>query len=386
MFTNGFGEVLATVMTVNPALADIPSASSILDTSNYTFQAVAFGADEQSYTNHAHLISPNPLVHSYVFGFPGLPEVPSAASAFNYGIARMLNVASIPLGEILSVSSYVVSAVHKYTSATYNSLPSPPKVTDTRLEPGSTLASNVLTAFSPINLPGLPTFYLTIQNPDSLPDVGHHPNSVIHPDLSSVWNVVGSYPPADGINNFEFPPESIIPEVDIGINFAVYNGPDENAGIRVTGSASSFFNLNGLLDANGYLTIAPSGAISDSVSPKPYVDGALILSSTSLFNPAQGGLAVDMNIVTGDLVGLVAFGGVNHVGIYCLDMEDMLASGLLPPYEWDALNNIRKYKLVNKVTSTVNLLQHRDSETDSGLVFLNEATDGIRITIGLNFN
>jgi len=290
----------------------------------------------------------------------------------------MLNVAVNPLGESLALSSYVVSAVHKYTSATYNSLPSPPKVTDTRLEPGSTLARNVLTAFP-----------ITIQNPGALPDVGHHPNPIIHPDLSSVWNVIGAYPPADGVNNFDLASieaEFLPPEAGPIVNFALYNGPTEDAGIRVFGSASSFFNLNGLLDANGYLTIAPSGAISDSVSPKPYVDGALILSSTSLFNPAQGGLAVDMNIVTGDLVGLAAFGGVNHVGIYCLDLEDMLASGLLPPYEWDALNNIRKYKLVNKVTSTVNLLQHRDSETDSGLVFLNEATDGIRITIGLNFN
>ncbi len=376
MFTNGFGEVLATAMTVNPALANIPETASILDTSNYTFQAVAFGADEQSYTSHAHLISLNASIHSYVLLDPYVPPFISAVSGYQLGFMRMLNVASNPLGESLSLSSYVVSAVHKYTSATYNSLPSPPKVTDTRLEPGSTLARNVLT-----------TLPVTIQNPAALPDVGHHPNSILHPDLSSVWNVIGAYPPADGVNNFDFVSvEDAPPEANILVNFAMYNGPAEADALVVVGSASSYFNANGLLDVDGYLTIAPSGAISDSVSPKPYVDGALILSSTSLFNPAQGGLAVDMNIVTGDLVGLAAFGGVNHVGLYCLDMEDMLASGLLPPYAWDALNNIRKYKLVNKVTSTVNLLQHRDNESGSGLYFLNEATDGIRITIGLNFN
>ena len=42
MFTQGFGEVLTDLLTTNPALADLPSASAILDTSNYTFNAITF--------------------------------------------------------------------------------------------------------------------------------------------------------------------------------------------------------------------------------------------------------------------------------------------------------------------------------------------------------
>ena len=45
MYLQGFGEILADVMTVNPALSELPSASSILDASNYTFQAITFGKD-----------------------------------------------------------------------------------------------------------------------------------------------------------------------------------------------------------------------------------------------------------------------------------------------------------------------------------------------------
>ena len=57
MFVQGFGEVLTDALTVNPALADLPAASSILDTSNFTFQAVAFGKDTGGFTHHAHAIS-----------------------------------------------------------------------------------------------------------------------------------------------------------------------------------------------------------------------------------------------------------------------------------------------------------------------------------------
>ena len=58
MITQGFGETLTDALTANPALADLPSVSAILDTSNYTFQAVTFGKDAQGFQGfHAHLVT-----------------------------------------------------------------------------------------------------------------------------------------------------------------------------------------------------------------------------------------------------------------------------------------------------------------------------------------
>ena len=57
MFTQGFGEVLTDLLTINPALADLPSASAILDTSNYTFNAITYGKDAQGFNFHGHTVS-----------------------------------------------------------------------------------------------------------------------------------------------------------------------------------------------------------------------------------------------------------------------------------------------------------------------------------------
>jgi hypothetical protein len=56
MYTEGFGEILTTILTTNPELSSVPSASAILDTSNYTFQAVTFGKDAEGFSHHAHTV------------------------------------------------------------------------------------------------------------------------------------------------------------------------------------------------------------------------------------------------------------------------------------------------------------------------------------------
>ena len=43
MLVDGAGDLLAEIMTVTPSLSGVEAASSILDASNYTIQAVSFG-------------------------------------------------------------------------------------------------------------------------------------------------------------------------------------------------------------------------------------------------------------------------------------------------------------------------------------------------------
>ena len=85
----------------------------------------------------------------------------------------------------------------------------------------------------------------------------------------------------------------------------------------------------------------------------------------------------------GDAITIAAFGGVKHVGVYCLDLKGMLASSLMPPYSWDALNNNRKYKLVAKATILGDSLYNRDYLTLAGFgLTLNTAN----IVISLDFD
>ena len=56
MLTDGAGELLADIMTVSPSLATIsdPATQAILDTSNYTIQAISFGTGSDAFRTNAH--------------------------------------------------------------------------------------------------------------------------------------------------------------------------------------------------------------------------------------------------------------------------------------------------------------------------------------------
>lgn len=337
MIVQGFGEILADAMTVNPALKDLPSASAILDTSNYTFQAVTFGKDSDGFTRHSHAISSI----EYVDGDPA-----SGVSGYNSGRLIIINLGSNATN---GASSYVTSATYLTYSSTYNSVPNDPFVSDVRLSRASTLSTN-LSAY---------------QYASALPDLGHYANPALDPQLSAIWNVVGAFAPPTFSNIYE------------------YRFHDKNSVFSFSGYLTSYFNNNEVMDKNGYLTISPS-SISENVGNGNYGEGSLLFSGVSF--PVSGGyVRLDSLLRKGDAASLAAFGGVKHVGVYCLDLKSMLASGLTPPYSWDALNNNRKYKLVAKATILEDAVHHRDSGTDSGFDTL--VTDsGSNVIISLIFD
>jgi hypothetical protein len=310
MFVQGFGEVLTDVMTVNPAIADIPSASSILDTSNYTFQAVTFGKDAGGFVQHSHAVS----TVQYIDG-----DSASGVSGYDSGILSVINYGSDLPAAASAASSYVISSTYAEFSSSYNSVPNDPSPLDTRLERGSTLSTN-LSAYSFAS---------------ALPDLGHYANAVLDSQLSAIWNKVGAFAPSSGGD---------------------YRFYDKDGSYVYSGTITSYFNTNGLVDKDGYLTVGNNVATN---SPS-YSDGAALVSSVS-FPISEGKLFLNANIDGDDAMTLAAFGSVKHLGVYCLDMCQMLSEGLMPPYSWDALNNNRKYKLVAKSTILDDPLFHRDA-------------------------
>jgi hypothetical protein len=287
MILKAFGETIVDVLTTNPALKDIPSASAILDVSNYCFQALTFGKDSDGFSYHAHSIKS------------------LSADIYNDGIVKVTRYNS------LDPSSYHTSATHLQFSSTYKSVPNYPTVYDARLERSS------------LNYP------IEVEN-----DLGHYQNFSLQGNTS--WNILSPYPPASG---------------------STYQLLDSSGGVVLSGSMSSVYNTHNLIDKDGYITFtSANGIVASSI---PWIQaGCKVLASSSISSTPEITISVCPQL--GDLVGLSLFGGINHIGIYTLDIKQMLKDGNRPPFRWAPLNNIKKYKLVAKVTFWDDLLHHND--------------------------
>jgi hypothetical protein len=292
MFTQGFGEVLADILTINPILSGIPSASAILDTSNFTFNAITYGKDANGFKFHAHTVS------TVVVGIETI---------YNDGYLTFTRYNSI------SPSSYHSSATHSYFSSTYSSVPNYPSVYDTRLERAS-----------------------TITNVENTSDVGHYLNAAIDGPVSAAWNVIGAFPPSGNVGKYRL--------------------MKSDGTMVFSGNLSGVYNTFGIVDKLGYVKIAesPASAVSQVMSSGPFISAP----SSFATDPVLDILICPQ---LGDAASLAAFGGVNHIGLYCLDLKQMLANGLRPPFAWNHLNNNRKYKLVAKATFWRDLLHHDDA-------------------------
>lgn len=362
MLTQGFGEVITDVLTINPALALIPGVSSILDTSNFTFYAVSLGKDSQGYQTHAHyLLSPftGTLPNFLGIGYTGLQ------GNSGYVLSRRFNSTS--------PSSYHSSSTQIYFSSTYTSVPSYPSVYDIGLDKSSKsgFEVNQLIQNEVIFLSALAS------NP-ALKDFGHYKNVVIDKyststvylglnlgiifNVSGMWNLIGSYPPSG--------------------NSSIYMLVDSNGSFVTSGNLSGVFNTQGVVDVNGFIRINPSvNAIGASAGPMMYVSS--LASNPSVY--------VQVPIQMGDAAALALFGGVNHIGLWCLDLKEMLKDGLMPPYSWSNVNTNRKYKLVAKSTFWNDILLNDDVGGISGLKRLADGTGYTRfkgpcVVLQIKFN
>jgi len=294
MFVDKAGEHLADIMTVNRSLSAIPSASSILDTSNYTFQAISYGKDAAGFKYHAHTIL--------------TPSGDGIIKVISYGNK--------------SASNYSPSATAAYLN--YNQYPSSPKPTDTRLEPNST-APNYSSG---------------------VPDLGQYLNPTIHPQLSSMAHLIGGIPSAGG---------------------SKYQIFDTSNNLILSGVLlGSIYNLSGLMDSSGFLNFVQAPLdiqqflYTYSEDLNTYPDSiclGVIRSAESNF-PSE--VSLKWGLFGGECGALSLFGGVYHIGLWCLDIKQMLKEGNSPPYSFNPLNNKRRYKLFAKKTFNKDLTFNED--------------------------
>lgn len=309
MILDKAGELIADAMTANRSLSSIPSASAILDTSNYTFHAISYGKDADGFKYHAHqLLSPSS---------DGIIKVVSMEGAY--------------------VSSYHSSAAGYYMQDTlgYKQKPWTILPMDTRLEPKSTL----------------PNYSVGVS------DVGHCINSIIVPSLYNKSNVIGCFPAASGTKYW-----------------IASSTVDTVSSVIVSGELRSGYNELNLIDSLGFLKFAEVPA-----------SGHLSLWETSSFasgviRAPAGSFPREVNLgwylPSGDAGALLLYGGIYHIGLWALDLKEMLKQGYYPPYSFNTLNNVRKYRLFAKLTFNKDLLYLSDVGTTCSFKSLFESGTG----------
>lgn len=300
MFVDKAGEHIADIMTINRGLSGIASASSILDTSNYTFQAITYGKDASGFKFHAHTLT-SPLTDGII-------------KVVSYGPNSFS-------GYSTSMTASALSDIYKLYPKTFDPL-------DTRLEMKSTLPNYTL----------------------NVPDIGHYLNPSINPQLSAYTHLIGGFPEASGTK------------------YKIFNSSGELilSGILL----SSIYNLSGIMDSSGFLTFA-QGALQFHQVAYDFVENSIAYADPFLgygvLRSARSGFPSEIDLLwylpAGECGALNLFGGVYHIGLWCLDIKEMLKYGNIPPYSFNPLNNIRKYKLFAKKSFNKDLLSYTDNAT-----------------------
>lgn len=300
MLVDGAGELIADIMTMNRSFASIPSASAILDTSNYTFQAISYGKNADGFRYHAHVIL--------------------SPSGQDNGIIKVLSY------QPLSTSSYHSSAIASSLDYIYKLLPESPKPSDTRLEQRSTV-----TNYS-----------------SGVPDVGHCLNSGCDPSLSSYSHLIGCFP-----------------RKSLGFQYWVVSSAQNPAGsILYSGTMYSNYNFDGTMDSSGFLTFASGRGSDHLINYNLGVAGYGVLRTPLADFPDK--IRLSWYLAGGDAGSLLLFGGIYSIGLWYLDIKEMLKQGYYPPYSFNPLNNIRRYKLFAKKTFNRDILYLNDFGTSSG--------------------
>ena len=371
---DGAGEIIVDMLTTTPSLSGIESASAILDTSNYTIQAMTFGKDEEGYKRHAHTDSWSGLDYSWSTGASG-GATPgqllfSGAMVFTSSNAN-------PTG---GVSSYFPSGSH------YNILPRYPAPHDSKLELNSETLLNTLVTQSNNYASQYPstsaTFIQNTVNTSGYNEIGHNTN-VLLDEIAAGFAPKGGTHSTLGVGLIQgaFPrgyqaggtPAAIFSSVGQLSHGVAAGGHIADSG-DIGSSANFIGNFNDdaveSMDISGYLGqvyneygIAGSG-FTLATHPNIYHSG-LVVSANVDFS-STGEVIYQTVIGAGDLGFTNFYGGIYNIGLWALDVKESLKTGT-PPYPWTPRSNVRKYKLFSKKSFTKNLAYIQDSGTNAGM-------------------
>jgi len=380
---DGAGEIIVDMLTTTPSLSGIPSASAILDTSNYTIQAMTFGKDEEGYKRHAHTDTWSGIDYSFSKGFSG--SYPAGGSLYKpylfSGAMVFVSANDNPGG---GVSSYFPSG------SRYNILPRAPVPTDTKLELNSNpiwaetyiSANNYYADSWPRNVPGFTAFGGPSINK------GHNVNALLNEASAGFWpyNAVATAESVQGVGLLmgAYPrgvqhggtPGGIFKDVSqltTGVAPKDITAGDIGCSANFIGT----FNTVSSMDLLGHIGqvyneygVVGSG-FSFATNPNIYSSGLVVSANTDF--SSTGEVIYQTVIASGDLGFTNFYGGIYNIGLWALDTKRTLGSAS-PPFVWNPITNLRKYKLFSKKSFTKNLAYIQDSGVVAGMKHYKDLT------------
>jgi len=316
LLVNGAGSLLADIMTVSPSLSGVPdhATSSILDSSNYTIQAISFGTAQSAYAENAHIYTESKAyLLSSVFG----------------GTSSVIDV--IRHREPLTADWKTVSSYSPTSLLPHYSDPSLPTL-EVSSDVSAVVSGIALSSIVPGNG----------QNLNLIPSAYHHAvflNTALS-SLSAVGGaILGCWPEGSG--------GSTEAGSVGGTDFSAFSGTSLSApeDVAYSGTYNGMFNAASSMDTSGFVNMIMSASPNDA--------DAYLMSSTTSGLCVSGGtdtgnsgtVEYSLTLGKGDLGGANLYGGIYNMGLWTIDIDKSLLAGNTPPYSFDTLNNPRKYRL-----------------------------------------
>jgi hypothetical protein len=351
MLVDGAGELLADIMTVSPSLSGVAdhATSSILDSSNYTIQAISFGTGSDAFRDNGYKSS----------------TLKNSKSVVDYSL--YVNPATVER----VISLVYPGAIENFDGSSYRpvvGLPTYPDPVLKTLDVNTTVSSVVLGAPHPKNR-------WDINVSSIVPGNGQLVNFIPSAIYSSVFvetslsagvsgfvasNYLGAF--AEGSSIKANTAVAVYKEGDISLPAVVFSGD----------GTGSFFNEVSSMDLSGFVNMVMSGspgtttgyAMSSGASGL-CVSGGHIPDNSPTFGIVEYSVMVSKN----DMLTTTIYGGIYHLGLWTINMKESLLKGNTPPFGFSVLNNPRKYKLFARKGFSKNLGYINDGggATDAGI-------------------
>ena len=333
---DGAGEVLADMMTAHCSLSAIPNLSSILDTSNYTIQAISFGKDASGYNRHAHELTANK-------GY-------GAINVNAQPVQRIVVIQTDP-----SVSSYQPSSAG-------NLLPSFVTPRQRQLEYDARTSGEITQANDGPFIKDLVAYSLGItdvgQNINTIPYAADLSAAYVADDSQGIYTagltqLFGCYAEGSGTGGTPF--------YGVSDEGGVQIGPSTNwtSAIIYQGTYNSLFNQVSSMDTSGFVNFVGSSTTDTKLAAgwsgltvSADTAGADHLSST-------GEIAYKCIIGSGDLGSANLYGGMYNLGLWTMDACEALKYNN-PPFAFHPITNQKKYKLFSKKSLLDNACRTKD--------------------------
>ena len=212
-----------------------------------------------------------------------------------------------------------------------------------------------------------PTIFSAVYSDETL----YYPSA-----LSLVAGCLGAFPAGSSVNQTAMtratqllvypPPED--EEGDYEIGDFVFNGPN----------TYGFFNEVSSMDVSGFVNMVMSGspgtttnyAMSSGASGLCVSGGHAPVDMTNF-----GVVEYSLRLAKGDISTCNMYGGIYHLGLWTIDMNQSLRNGNTPPFVFSVLNNPRKYRLFARKGLSRNLCFINDRSSSSAHKGLENYTD-----------